>query len=324
MLVAVVAVIEKVVGLEPLVAAVGGDVADSIAQGGLGVFGQRLKVQGDGDVLVKLVHRSGSAAEGGDGLGESVAAALGGGEIGLGDELAEAAEGLHADAGHAALECQGKDLSGEAAEHAVEDADGHLAGVPFDVALDHVQKNGRMLVAGEADVAGLALALGVEDGVDSTVGAEYQVGVVVVVALVELEQVDVIGLETVEAFVDLLGGGDGVAGTDFGGEEDLVAAAFESAADVGFADAVAVVPGGVDEGDTAIDSGLNGADGDLLVDARTGQVTAAKGDDGDAVGMAAKLANGDGVGGVDGHVTTLVFFVLIPVLSFLHRYYSDL
>jgi len=173
-----------------------------------------------------------------------------------------------------------------------------------------------MLVAGEADVAGLALTLGLEHGVDGAVGAEDEVGVVVVVALVELEQVYVVGLETAEAFVDLLGGGDGVAGADFGGEEDLVAAAFESAADVGFADAVAVVPGGVDEGDTAIDSGLNGADGDLLVDARTGQVTAAKGDDGDAVGMAAKLASGDGVGGVDGHVITLVFFALNPCVKF--------
>ncbi len=161
-----------------------------------------------------------------------------------------------------------------------------------------------MLVAGEADVAGLALALGLEDGVDGAVGAEDEVGIVVVIALVELEQIDVVGLETAQAFVDLLGGGEGVAGADLGGEEDVVATALEGEADVGFADAVAIVPGGIDEGDAAIDGGLNGADHDLLLDAGTGQVTAAEGDNGDAVGVAAELAGCDGAGRVFGHVLT--------------------
>jgi len=55
-LVAVVAVVEEVVGLKPLVSAVGGDVADPVAEGGLGALGQELEVQGDGDVLVEFVH----------------------------------------------------------------------------------------------------------------------------------------------------------------------------------------------------------------------------------------------------------------------------
>lgn len=237
-------------------------------------------------------------------MGKGVAAALGGGEIGLGDELAEAAEGFHADAGHAALDGKGKDLAGETAEYAVEDADGHLARVPLDIALDHVDEDGRMLVAGEADVSGLALALCLEDGVDGAVGAEDEVGVVVVIALVDLKQVDVVGLEPAEAFVDLLGGGDGVAGADLGPEKNLVTASLERAADMGFAHAVAIVPGGVDEGNAAIDGGLNGADGDLLVNTGTGQVTAAESDDGYLVGVAAELAGGDGVGRVGGHVNT--------------------
>lgn len=56
MLVAVIAVVEEVVGLEPLVATVGGDVADPVAEGGLGGFRQWLEVQGDANVLVEFVH----------------------------------------------------------------------------------------------------------------------------------------------------------------------------------------------------------------------------------------------------------------------------
>ncbi len=68
-LVAVVAVVEEVVGFEPLVTPVGGDVADAIAQGRLLVFGEGFEVVGDGEVLVEIAHGGDAATQGGDGLG---------------------------------------------------------------------------------------------------------------------------------------------------------------------------------------------------------------------------------------------------------------
>ena len=229
----------------------------------------------------------------GDGLGEGVAAAVLGGEAVNADELAVAAKGLHAEASDAALIEQRKKFRFEAAEGAVEGADGHLAGVPLEVKVEHGAEDVRALVAGEADVANETALAGFKGGLDGAARFEDPLGVVVVVDLVELPEVEVVHLEAAEAVIELGAGGFGVASTDLGHKEDVVAATLDGAAVALLADAVAVVPGGVEEGNAGVDGGGDDAGGFIVGDRRTGEVAAAETDDRELIAMAAESAGGE-------------------------------
>ena len=69
---------------------------------------------------------------------------------------------------------------------------------------EHVQMDVRVLVAGEADVAHLAGLLGLDHRLHGAALGEDAVRILEADDLVELQQVDVVGLEPPQRFVDLL------------------------------------------------------------------------------------------------------------------------
>ena len=155
-------------------------------------------------------------------------------------------------------------------------------------------------MAGEADVADEAAFASFQGSLDGAAGFEDPLGVVVVVDLVELPKVEVVHLEAAEAVIQLLARGFGVAGADLGHEEDVVAAALDGTTVALFADAVAVVPGGVEEGDAGVDGGWDDAGGFGVGDGGAGEVASAKADDRELVGMAPRRRGGER-GFVRGH-----------------------
>ena len=117
-------------------------------------------------------------------------------------------------------------------------------------------------VSGDADVAGLALALQLAHGgqgfVDDLVGGT-ELGVV------DLQEIDVVGLEAAEGVLDTLGDGGGgevelvdTVAAALGGEDHAVAMAGEAFAQARFGEREAVVRRDVEEVDAAIDGVVHG------------------------------------------------------------------
>ena len=138
------------------------------------------------------------------------------------------------------------------------------------------------LVAGEADVTHLAGLLGFVQRLDHPALGEVPLRVVVVDALVDLPQVEVVGLQSLQRLVELPQGDLLVAavGADLGHQEDLVAPTLEGLAHPLLALAVVVLPGVVEEVDAGIDRLVD--DGDGFLEGRgVAQAVAAQPDDGD-------------------------------------------
>ncbi len=223
--------------------------------------------------------------------------ALDGGDGAAFEDVA-VAEGLHAEDGNAFVDEAGDDMLDEAAEVGVHDVERHLAGVEVEVVgsalIEHTEMDRGVLMAGEADVADFSGLLGGEDGFERAVGSEETVGVFETDVFVELDEVDVIGLKTLEGFIDLDGGGGFGAAVEFGHEERFGAVAVAKGpahADLGFTAVVipaiveeihATVEGGADDGDA--DGGVLGA----------ADVVAAEADGGDALAGFAERAVGHG------------------------------
>ena len=118
-----------------------------------------------------------------------------------------------------------------------------------------------MLVAGEPDVADLALLPGLEGELECAAGREDPVGIVVVIDLVELPEVEMIGPQPAETVFEVGLGVLGGAAAALGHEEDLVAPASlrDRLAHAILGLAVHVVPGIVKEGDPLVDGALDQA-----------------------------------------------------------------
>ncbi len=204
------------------------------------------------------------------------------------------AEGLHGEDADALFECDGHDLFGEGAEVRVHDVDGHLNGVEVEVVLlrglEHAKVDGGIFVSGEADVADLSCLACGDGGFDGSAGGEDAVGIFHADDFVELDEVDHVGLEAAEGLLELLVVLVGGAAVDFGHEEDLLAVAVaEGLAHADLGDAVVVVPAVVDEGDAAVDAGVDELDafGGVLLLA---EMVAAHADGGDAFAGGAEFA----------------------------------
>ena len=95
---------------------------------------------------------------------------------------------------------------------------------------------------------------------------EEAIGVLHADVLVELDQVDVIGLQPLERFVDLLGRRLLRAAVELGHEEDLLPIAVaKGLAHADFALALVVVPGVIQEGDAPVHAGADQPDALLLI-----------------------------------------------------------
>lgn len=253
-------------GFEQFELAVLGGVGGAGEEGGDLVGGQGFEVFGGVDGLVENFHAVDAGDDDGGGEVEGVLQTFDGFD-GVALENDAAAHGFHAEHADALLDELGQDLVFEAAKVRVHDVEGHLDGVEAEVVLrghlQHSEMDGGVFVAGEADEAAFAGLLRFLQGFDGAAFGEGLVGVFEADAFVELPEVEVVGLEAAQGFIELFERGFFRATVDFGHEENLVAVAIaQRFAHAGFADAVAVVviPAVVHEGEAAVDGGAHDAD----------------------------------------------------------------
>jgi hypothetical protein len=168
-----------------------------------------------------------------------------------------ARHGLHPEHRDAALVAFGEDGFSEAEEVRVVRVERELAGVPRVAARDHLHVHGGPLVAGEADEARLALALGEIEGLEDAALAVRELRVVVEDDAVDLPHVEVVRTKSAQRLLEHLHGEGPVAAVRayLGHQDDLVAppARRQSAAQPFFAAAVVVLPAVVEEVDPAVD-----------------------------------------------------------------------
>ncbi len=136
---------------------------------------------------------------------------------------------------------------------------------------------------GEADEADLALLLRLIERFDHAVLREDQIGIVVVDYFVNLPDVQMIGLQTAERFVQHAHGDVLIAPmrADLGHQDHLVAFPLERVAEPHFTFAVVIIPGVVEEVDSGIDRFGNDAVGDVIA-FRAAQMVSADADGGNA------------------------------------------
>src|ERR1700682_6076878 len=165
---------------------------------------------------------------------------------------------------------------------------------------EHMQVHRGILVASEANVADLAGFFRFEDGFHSALGGEDAFRVGHSNDFVELEKIDLVGLEAAQRFIELRGGELPGLTVDLGHEEGLLAVAVaQRLAHADFAVAAIVVPAVVEEVDTAVECGADDADAFLFVGLNT-EMPAAQANNRDTFAAAAELAIGNAVFGAGG------------------------
>src|ERR1035437_9386023 len=230
---------------------------------------ERLEILHDLQVLLEYFHAVDAGDDGRgrqrEGVGQTL---LGCGDLVLDDGTVS--HGLHAEDGNSLLEESRNNMLSEAAEAGVEQIERHLTTVEMELVfggdVQHPVVDDGVFVAGEADVADLAGFLCLLEGFDGPAVGEAAVGILHAQVLVDLHEVDVVGLQPLERFVDLAGGGLLCASVKLGHEEDLLAVAVaQRLAHPDLAFAVVVVPAVVHESDAAVDGGADELDAILLL-----------------------------------------------------------
>jgi hypothetical protein len=142
----------------------------------------------------------------------------------------------------------------------------HLAGVEGKVVREHLQVDGRILVAGKAHVPHLALAFCLRERLHGAIRREVALGIVVVRALVDLPQVEDVGLQPLQRLFELAHGLPLAAAVraQLRHEEHLVAPSRQRLPHDFLAAAVVIFPRVVHEGDSAVDRGMHDPDRLLL------------------------------------------------------------
>ena len=148
----------------------------------------------------------------------------------------------------------------------VHDVDGHLRRVPVEGLGEHLEMNAWVFVAGETDVADLAFFPSFESGLHTAL-LKHPIRIVVVVVLVELPEINVVGLEAAQAFFEIALAAGVVALAVLGHQEDLLAVTVggEGVAHDFLGATVVIVPSVVEEVDALIDRAVHDAVGFLLV-----------------------------------------------------------
>ena len=147
-------------------------------------------------------------------------------------------------------------------------------------------------MAGEADVADLALLLGLLGRLNPAAGGEDHVRIGLVDDLVELPQIDHVGIESPQAVFEVLHGGFLIPAVMLGHEEDSVAiAVLQGFAHEHLGPPLVVLPCVVHERDAHVDGRANKADR-LPVVLDLSDVMAAEPEDGDVPPGPAEHAGG--------------------------------
>src|ERR1700694_203217 len=151
----------------------------------------------------------------------------------------------------------------------------------------------RIFMACKADIAQLSRLAGLFQRPLRAFLVEDPIRVFVADDLVVLNEVDAVGLQTAQRFVELSRGRPRRAAVDLGHQEGLLAVPrAQCLAHATLAGAVVVVPRVVHEGDAAIDRSADDADSELLVDILRSDVKPAYADAGNALTGAAERAGG--------------------------------
>jgi hypothetical protein len=117
-------------------------------------------------------------------------------------------------------------------------------------------------VASEADVAHLARLPGFHSRLHGAARGEDALGVVHANDFVELQHINVIGLEPLERLIDLVGGSLGVAAVDLRHQECLLPIAVaQGLSHADLAVTIVVVPAVVEEVHAMVERGAHDADG---------------------------------------------------------------
>ena len=155
----------------------------------------------------------------------------------------------------------------------------------------------RTLVSGKTDVADLAGLLRLEERLGVTAFSEMLLRLAVESNAVDLPEVEMIGLEPLQRFVEHLQREFLVAPvrTDLGHQEHFVAASLERASEPVLAPAFPVLPAVVEEGDAAIDGSMR-EPVRLGVALRVAEMVPAHAECADLFVAAAQLSLWDGAG----------------------------
>ena len=196
-----------------------------------------------------------------------------------GDHLPGAAQTFHGNDANFSTIHLGQELGLKAAVMGIRHIDGKLAGIPRKVMGQHLLQNVRAFVTGEANEANLAGLLRRHRRFDGPIGLEDPVGVVIVVDLVELPDVDHIGLQSAQAIVQLCFGGFAVTGADLGHQRHLIAPIVEGQPHPPLGFAIVIFLGGVHKGHACSNGRVYQFYRCLFVKRGTNKVTAAKADD---------------------------------------------
>src|SRR5579859_7357979 len=121
---------------------------------------------------------------------------------GLAVENEFVAQRLHAEHSNSVLHQNRENFFLEAVEMSVHDIQGHLHRIEAELvregSFQHFEMDVGTLVPGEADVADLSALLGFQNSFHPASGGKYAVGIAVANHFVELQQVDVVGLQAAQ------------------------------------------------------------------------------------------------------------------------------
>ena len=226
-----------------------------VAEGLHLIGGEWLKIAQDRQILVQDFHGIDAADGRGDGQAHGVGKRFGGGECALRDDLTRAAHALHSKDRDAALIGDGQDVVFKAAEGRVQWIERHLDNVESMAAVEHLQIDRRVFVSVESHEADLPLLLCPGNGFENTIARVDQFGVIVVDDLVNLPDVEMIGLQTGKRRIQHAHGNVliGAVGGDCAHDDDFVSFALERDAKLLFAEASVKLPCIVEDVDAVVD-----------------------------------------------------------------------
>jgi len=219
------------------------------------IGGERLKIAQDRQILVEDFHGIDAADGSGDGQTHGVGKRFGRCECTIRDDLARPAHALHSQDRDAALIGDRQDVVFKAAETRVQWIERHLDNIESIAAVEHLQIDRGVLVSVEAHETDLPLLLCPGKGLENTFARVDQFGVIVVDNLVNLPDIEMIGLQTGQRRIQhahrnvLIG----AMRADGAHDDDFVSFAFKGDAKLLFAEASVKLPGIVEDVDAVVD-----------------------------------------------------------------------
>src|SRR5271165_2793604 len=281
----------------------------SFARGGSGLCQQRCHIVGShrfkaAGRLQRLLQNLERVATGDDHAGRQVHGVVQTfdrrGRLAVEDQFVP--QRFHAEHSNPVLDQNRENLFLKAVEVRVHDVQGHLHSIEGELmrepGLEHLEMKCGALMTGKADVLYLSLFLSFENRFHASAAGEDPVRIGVPNDLMKLQQINVIGLQAAQRFIELLGSSFPGLPVDLGHEERLLPIAVaQRLAHADLALAAVVIPAVVEEVDAAVETGADNADAFLLVGLHA-EVISTQTYDRDLRAGAAQFAHGNSLGSV--------------------------